>query len=82
MYEKVDQGRASITEGIELLQGIYNAKPGLYALQLIFDAKRDEIVNIYSDQRVAPMEKTNVVNIMKEIDPGSCTKYQAILDAK
>jgi len=82
MYEKVDQGRTSISEGIELLQGIYNAKPGLYALQLIFDAKRDEIVNIFSDQRVAPMEKTNVVNILKEIDPGNSSKYQAILDAK
>ncbi len=82
MYEKVDQGRSSINESIELLQGIYNAKPGLYALQLIFDAKRDEIINIFSDQRVAPMEKTNVVNILKEIDPGSSSKYQAILDAK
>ena len=82
MYEKVDQGRSSINESIELLQGIYNAKPGLHALQLIFDAKRDEIINIFSDQRVAPMEKTNVVNILKEIDPGSSSKYQAILDAK
>jgi len=82
MYEKVDQGRNSISEGIELLQGLYNARPGLYALQLIFDAKRDEIINIYSDQRVAPMEKSNIVNILKEIDPGSSSKYQAILDAK
>ncbi len=82
MYEKVDQGRTSITESIELLQSLYNSKPDLYALQLIFEAKRDEIVNIYSDTRVAPMEKTNVVNIMKDIDPGSGSKYQAILDAK
>ena len=58
------------------------SKTDLYALQLIFDAKRDEIVNIYSDTRVAPMEKTNVVNIMKDIDPGNGSKYQAILDAK
>ena len=82
MYEKVDQGRISVLEGIEILQGIYNSKPGLYALQLIFDAKRDEIINIFSDQRAAPMEKTNVVNILKEIDPGNSSKYQAILDAK
>ena len=82
MYEKVDQARTVISQGIEVLQGIYNAKPGLYALQLIFDAKRDEIINIFSDQRVAPMEKSNAVNILKEIDPGSSSKYQAILDAK
>ncbi|MEI7661361.1 MAG: DUF4835 family protein [Bacteroidota bacterium] len=82
MYEKVDQARTAISETIEVLQGIYNSKPGLYALLLIFDAKRDEIINIFSDQRVAPMEKTNVVNILKEIDPGSSSKYQTILEAK
>jgi hypothetical protein len=82
MYEKVDQGRTSISQSIEILQSLYNARPGLYALQLVFEAKRDEIINIFSDQRVAPMEKTTVVNILKEIDPGSSSKYQAILDAK
>ena len=82
MYENVDKGRTTIAETIEILKSIYNSKPDLYALQLVFDAKRDEIINIFSDQRVAPMEKTNVVNILKEIDPGSGSKYQAILDAK
>jgi hypothetical protein len=82
MYDKVDQGRGSISESIEILQKLYNAKPNLFALQLIYDAKRDELVNIYSDQRVAPMEKTNVVNILKEIDPANSSKYQAILDSK
>lgn len=82
MYEKVDQGRSSITESLSLLQKVYNAKPGLYALQLVFDAKRDEFVNIYSDQRVPPVEKTNVTNLLKEIDPANSSKYQVILDAK
>ena len=82
MYDKVDQGRATIAESVEVLQKVYNAKPNLFALQLIFDAKRDELVNIFSDQRVAPMEKTSVVNIMKEIDPANSSKYQAILDSK
>jgi hypothetical protein len=82
MYEKVDQGRGSISEGIEILQRLYNAKPDLFALQLIYDAKRDELVNIYGDQRVAPMEKTNIVNILKEIDPSNSSKYQVILDSK
>lgn len=82
MYEKVDQGRTSVTESLNSLQKIYNAKPGLYALQMIFDAKRDEFVNIYADQRVPPMEKTNVTNLLKEIDPANSSKYQAIIDAK
>ena len=82
MYDKVDQGRGSITESLELLKKIYNARPGLFAMQLIFDAKRDEFVNIYADSRVPPMERSTVVNILKEIDPASSSKYQTILEAK
>jgi len=82
MYEKVDLGRNSITESLGFLQKLYNAKPGLFALQLIFDAKRDEFVNIYSDQRVSPTEKTTVTNLLKEVDPANSSKYQAILEGK
>ncbi|MCX6267075.1 MAG: DUF4835 family protein [Bacteroidetes bacterium] len=82
MYEKVDLGRNATTGGLEILQKLYNAKPNLYALQLILDAKRDEFVNIYSDQRVAPVEKTNITNMLKEMDPANSSKYQAILEVK
>ena len=61
---------------------MYDKQPSLFALQLAIDAKRDEFVNIYSDQRVPPMEKTNVVNILKEIDPANGSKYQTILTGK
>jgi hypothetical protein len=82
MYEKLDQGRSTITESLELLRKTYNEKPDLFMLQLILETKRDELVNIYSDQRVPPMEKTNVVNLLKEIDPANGSKYQAILETK
>ncbi len=82
MYDKVDQGRATVSESIEILQKVYNEKPNLYILQMIFDAKRDELVNIFTDQRVPPMEKSNVVNILKDIDPSNSSKYQSILDSK
>ncbi len=79
LYDKPDPGRNSITESMDLLKSMYDAKPDLYMLVIILDAKRDEFVNIYSDQKVAPMEKTKVVNILKEIDPANSSKYQAIL---
>jgi hypothetical protein len=82
MYDKLEQGRTAITESLAYLQQTYSAKPDLFLLQLILDTKRDELVNIYSDQRVPPVEKTNVVNLLKEIDPANSSKYQAILEAK
>jgi hypothetical protein len=82
MYEKVDNARNSITESLGMLYKMYIAKPDLFAITLILDTKRDELVNIYADSRVSPMDKTNVVNMLKEMDPANSSKYQAILDSK
>jgi hypothetical protein len=82
MYEKVDAGREAITGSLEGIRTLYNAKPDLFAIQLIVDAKRDEFINVYSDSRVSPTEKATVVNVLKEIDPANSSKYQAILDGK
>jgi hypothetical protein len=82
MYDKVDLGRSAITESINDLKSIYDAKPNLMALQLVLDAKRDEFVNIYSDQRVPPMEKVSIQNILKEIDPANSSKYSVITGGK
>ena len=46
------------------------AKPGLFALQLLIDAKRDEIINIFSEGN--PREKSDAEDIMKELDPAQC----------
>jgi hypothetical protein len=82
MYEKVDAGRDNCTQSLDGIKTLYNNKPDLFALQLIIDAKRDEFINVYSDQKVPPTEKATVVNIFKEIDPANGSKYQAILDNK
>ena len=44
---------------------------------LIFDAKADEFVNIYSE--AFPDEKARVLNILNEIDPTNAEKYKKIL---
>ncbi len=82
MYDRVDLGRSKVVESLDFLKKISSTRPGLFSLQLIFDAKRDEFVNIFSDQRVPPMEKNNVVNLLKEIDPANSSKYQTILEGK
>lgn len=82
MYEKVDIGRENITQSLDGIKTLYDAKPDLFALTLLVDAKRDEIINIYSDQRVPTNEKVVVTNIFKEIDPANSSKYLTILDTK
>lgn len=77
MTENMEIGRAAISESIDLLKMVNREQPGLFILQLFLEAKADEIVNIFS--QASPMEKTRVVNILKEIDPSNAQKYQKIL---
>lgn len=77
MYDDVSGGRRSIAESLELLQKSNRAKPGSFLMRLYLDSKRDEIINIFGEGD--PKTKTEVVNIMKEIDPVNGDKYQKIL---
>ncbi len=80
MSEDVERGRASINESLELLRKANRERPGLFILQLFLEAKRDELINIYSG--ASPMDKTQAVNILKEIDPANAARYQRILESK
>lgn len=80
MYDNIDIGRNNITEALELLRKANREKPNLFIIRLFLDAKSDEIINIYS--KAPPAEKTNVLNILKEIDPANSSKYQKIISDK
>lgn len=77
MSEKPEQGRAAILKSLGYLQEVYSTYPTCFFLQLIVEAKRDEIINVFSqgDQK----EKTEAVNIMKQIDPSQASRYDNIL---
>ncbi|HBS86559.1 MAG: DUF4835 domain-containing protein [Bacteroidetes bacterium GWF2_38_335] len=76
MSEKPEDGRAEIAESVKLLQNVYRQKPGLFILQLFFDAKADELVNIFTES--FPDEKNRVYEALKEIDPANGSKYAKI----
>ncbi|PID91344.1 MAG: DUF4835 domain-containing protein [Bacteroidetes bacterium] len=80
MDEKVAEGRAEVTNCLELLQEIYRKRPDpyMYLLKLVFDAKADELINIYSESY--PEERTRAHNILTEIDKTNSSKYKAILE--
>ncbi len=80
MADDLEKGRSTISESLDLLKKVKRDKPNLYILQLIFDTKCDEFVNIYSG--ASPMDKPKAVNILKEIDPTHSDKYDKILQSK
>ena len=77
--EEPDDARFEITESIEGLKSIYRNNSSAFILKIFFDAKIDEIVNIYS---AFPNEKARIVKTLLEIDPSNSTKYQLITQEK
>ena len=81
MKDDLPNGSNAITSGLEKLQSVAKATPGLYFTTVFMDTKRDEIINIYS---MAPAsDKPRVVTILKDIDPAHSSDYNTrILNAK
>ena len=82
MESRTAEARTSIAESLKLLLEVYRAKPDpfMYLLQVILESKADELVNIFSE--AFPEEKSRVIQILIEIDPGNKTKYEKITAAK
>lgn len=81
MESKTSEARTNIVESLKLVQEVYRKKPDpfMYLVQIIIDAKSDELVNIFSES--FPEEKSRVVEILNEIDPANKTKYGKITSA-
>lgn len=77
MQRDVEAGRKSIMEALELIKVVYKDFPTLFAMQLFFNAKQTEIINIFSQAK--DDEKSKVIELMSTIDPANGTKYQNIL---
>ncbi|MDR0790215.1 MAG: DUF4835 family protein [Bacteroidales bacterium] len=74
--ESQTEARSNIILAIENLQKVHREKTNLVALQQFFDAKADEIVNIFKG---APAnEQKRVAEIMKQINPTNTNKYDQI----
>jgi hypothetical protein len=76
LADKTQEGRSEILESLKLLDKVAKEKPGLFILQLITDAKKDEYVNIFKEGN--PTEKTTAIELLKEIDPANSSTYLKI----
>ena len=81
LESKITEARASIVESLRLIQEVYRAKPDpfMYLIQIIMESKAEELINIFSDAFAE--EKSRVMQILTEIDPGHKSKYEKITAA-
>jgi hypothetical protein len=76
MYDNVEESRANIMKALELLKPVYQARPASYPMQVFFNAKRDEIINIFKGATAE--EKNKVMETLMLVDPSGTTRYQKI----
>ena len=78
MSTKPNEGRTEITNNLLLLQKVYRAKPDpfLHFYHVIFDAKSDEFVSIFSEGSTD--EKNRAFQTLTEIDNANAAKYKKI----
>lgn len=78
MPERVEEGRANIASSLRDIQKVFRKRPSTYILQMFFDAKADELVNIFS--KSYPDERNRVMTILNEVDPSNGRKYEKIAE--
>ncbi len=78
MSDKPEEGRANIANSMRDIQKVFRRKPSTYILQMFFDAKSTELVNIFS--KSFPDERNRVLAILNEVDPSNGSKYEKIAD--
>ena len=78
MFEKPEEGRANILKSLDLLMPVYKSRPASYNMQLFFNSKIDELINIFKDASISPEEKAKAFDILTKVDPANTTKYTKI----
>lgn len=76
MADRAEEGRAVIAEALRDIQKVFRRRSSTYILQMFFDAKADELVNIFS--KSFPDERTRVLTILNEVDPSNGSTYDEI----
>ena len=77
MTENPEKARASVLTFLESLQKMQRQKPGSAIVRSFFDAKSDELVNMF--QTAAPAQKQQAYTILSQVDPTNNTKYEGLL---
>lgn len=76
MINNVNNARARIANGINVLKKSHSARPATYVINTFLDAKNDELVNIFA--KGTTEEKQKVYELLVDIDPTRQSIYEGI----
>ena len=78
LYVDKETARKNIYTALNGLVKVVSTRPNSLNLLNFIQAKTNELKSLYEDAEVK--DKTEVVNLLKRLDPANSSKYQAILE--
>lgn len=76
MFKDAEAARKQIFASLELVQKVFKIAPNTAMLIVFFEAKSDELVNIYKG--ATPTEKSKAIELLNEINVANISKYEKI----
>ena len=76
MYEAVAEGRKKVLEALRMLNQVYKEDSRNMAVKVIIEAKRQELVGIFSG--APPHEKQQAFSVLTSLDPSHRNEYSKI----
>ena len=76
MTQTPEEGKSTIMKALQQLEPLYQRRPNAFLLQMFFDAKVDEIVNIFSEGPAVDFDQTEA--ILRKIAPFFTTRWKQI----
>ena len=76
MYDDPIAGRKKISESLKLLEKVYMDVPDLVNIQIFFNAKSTEIINIYKEADSG--EKQEIITLLDKIYPSNTQNWSKI----
>ncbi|MBF9222102.1 type IX secretion system protein PorD [Hymenobacter ruricola] len=76
--EKPEEARTSIMTALTGIQKVAITRTGAFIFRAFFDAKAEEISNIFRTSQ-DQAQKQQLVAMLTEVDPGNSAKYQLVL---
>jgi hypothetical protein len=78
LYDDKDEGVKEIYKALLKLKPVVQTRPNTVNIINFVYCKTDELKSLLADSDLK--EKTDFVNLLKRLDPGNSSKYQAILN--
>lgn len=76
MFDNVNTGRAAVLAALKKMERLAESDPNSMILQLFFDAKRAEIISLFT--KAPPGERNDAYNILVKLDGKKSEMYNAM----